>query len=391
MPVLRTPRLDLRPFTPADVPAMAKVYGDPEVMRHVATGEPWSAARTHAILEAYARRHRRDGISVLAVVERATGDLLGDAGLEPSPATDGALEVGWTLRRDAWGRGVATEAGAACVRHALTVPGAQAVEALVVPTNTASVRVALKLGLRPAGHRHAHGREHRVLRLTRGQERPMDVVVAGAHGQIAKLLHPRLVARGDRVRGLIRNPDQAAALEALGVEPVVCDLEHADVDELRAAVRGADAFVFAAGAGPGSGAERKATMDRDGAVRTIRACEDEGVARYVIVSSIGADDPPQGDEVFAVYLRAKAEADEALKASKLDWTVVRPGPLTDDEPTGKVRAARHVGRESVPRADVADVLAAVLAEPETAGEVFELGSGDTPIDEAVATLARAGS
>ena len=214
----------------------------------------------------------------------------------------------------------------------------------------------------------------------------MDVVVAGAHGQIARLLHPLLRERGDHVRGLIRNPHHAAALGALGVEAVVCDLEQAGDDEIASAVDGAQAFVFAAGAGPGSGAGRKATMDRDGAIRALRACEAARVGRYVMVGAMGTDDPPDDDSVFSAYLRAKAQADAAVMASALDWTVVRPGRLTDDPPTGRVAAARHVPRGDVPRADVAAVLDAVLHTPATAGVVFEVVAGETPVQDAVDRL-----
>src|SRR3954447_9067995 len=140
----------------------------------------------------------------------------------------------------------------------------------------------------------------------------MDVVIAGGHGKIARRLARLLVARGDRVRGLIRNPDHADDLRADGSHAVVCDLESASVDEVAAAIETADAVVFAAGAGPGSGAERKLTMDRDGAIKLLEGARIAGVPRYVIVSSIGAENPPDGDDVFSVYLRAKAEADQAL-------------------------------------------------------------------------------
>ncbi len=366
---------------------MERVYGDPEVMRHVAHGDTWDRWRTAAVLAAHAQHHRVRGLAFWAVVERRSGTVIGDAGLEPIDGRPGTAEVGWTLQRGAWGRGYATEAGAAVVRAAFGPLGLVAVEALILPANTASVRVALKLGLRPVGHRIAYERLHRVLRLAAGHQSPvMDVVVAGAHGKVARLLHPLLVARGDRVRGIIRNPDHAPDLEALGVAPVVCDLEHASDEELQEAVRGADAFVFAAGAGPGSGPERKFTMDRDGAIRALRACEATRVPRYVMVSAMGTDEPPEGDDVFSIYLRAKAEADRALMDSGLEWTIVRPGGLTDDEPTGRVHAARHVPRGEIPRGDVAGVLAAVLAEPRTAGVVFEVVSGETPIEEAVAAL-----
>ena len=196
-----------------------------------------------------------------------------------------------------------------------------------------------------------------------------------------------LAERGDRVRGLIRNPAHSDDLREIGVEPVVCDLEADDADVL-GAVRGADAIVFAAGAGPGSGAERKWTMDYGGAVKLIEAARAENVRRYVIVSSMGADNPPpegQGD-VFGDYLRAKAGADEKLRESGLDFTIVRPGRLTDDPGTGRVKLAETVDRGQVPRDDVAAVLAAVLRAPNTIGAAVGLVSGETPIDEAVAAI-----
>ncbi|MFP4513535.1 MAG: SDR family oxidoreductase [Acidimicrobiales bacterium] len=214
----------------------------------------------------------------------------------------------------------------------------------------------------------------------------MDIVIAGGHGQIARLLSRRLAGDGHRVRGLIRDPGHAPDLEADGAEPVQCDLETAGDDELDSAVAGADALVFAAGAGPGSGAERKETVDLGGAVRTIEACRRNGVARYVMVSAMGTDEPPQDDAVFSIYLRAKARADEALRRSGLDHTIVRPGRLSDDPPTGRVQLARHVERAEISRADVAHVLAAVLDEPATIGHTFEVVGGDTPIDEALRGL-----
>jgi nucleoside-diphosphate-sugar epimerase len=212
----------------------------------------------------------------------------------------------------------------------------------------------------------------------------MDIVIAGGHGKIARRLARRLVARGDRVRGLIRNPDHAADLQADGSEPVVCDLEHAPADEVAEAVAGADAVVFAAGAGPGSGAERKLTMDRDGAVKLLDAARSAGVERYVIISSVGAEDPPGDDSVFSVYLRAKAEADRAVMDSDRAWTVVRPGMLTDDEGTGRVSVDTDPVRAKVTRDDVAAVLEACLREPRSAGHVLYVNEGETPVDEALA-------
>jgi nucleoside-diphosphate-sugar epimerase len=213
------------------------------------------------------------------------------------------------------------------------------------------------------------------------------VAIAGGHGKIALLLGQLLAARGDTARGLIRNPDQEEDLRAVGIEPVLCDLEG-DGD-VAAAVRGADAVLFAAGAGPGSGAARKTTMDLEGAVKLIDAAKAEGVSRYLIVSSMGAAEPPAegaDDDVFNVYLRAKAGADEALRASGLDYTIVRPGGLTDDPGTGLVSIAERLDRGQIPRADVAAVFLACLDQPGTIGKSFDLISGTTPIAEAVAAL-----
>jgi cytosine deaminase len=209
----------------------------------------------------------------------------------------------------------------------------------------------------------------------------MDVVIAGGHGQIALQLGQLLAEDGNRVRGIIRNPDQAGDLEAIGVEPVVFDLEHDD--GLAAAIDGADAPVFAAGAGPGSGAERKLTMDRDGAVKLIEACREVGTRRYVIVSAMGARPGVTGDDVFQVYLRAKFEADEALRASDLDWTVIRPGGLTNEPGSGLIALGEELSRGAIPREDVAATIRLVLPAPNTIGKSLDLVSGPLPIAEAV--------
>jgi uncharacterized protein YbjT (DUF2867 family) len=213
----------------------------------------------------------------------------------------------------------------------------------------------------------------------------MEVAIAGAHGKVGLLLGGLLVERGDEVWGLIRDPGQEDDLQAIGVEPVICDLEGDD--DVAAAVGGAEAVVFAAGAGPGSGAERKRTMDLGGAVKLIEAAGEKGVGRYVMVSSMGAADPPaEGGDVFGDYLRAKAAADEALVASGLGYTIVRPGGLTDEPPTGRVRVGSRLERGEIPRADVAAVIAAVLSADDAVGKTFELLSGETPIEDAVASL-----
>lgn len=217
----------------------------------------------------------------------------------------------------------------------------------------------------------------------------MDVVIAGGHGQVALRLARLLTADGNRCRSLIRNPDQTADVAEAGAEPVVLDLEAiAGLQELTAAVQAADAVVFAAGAGPGSGPERKRTVDYGAAVKLIAAAEAAGVGRYVMVSSIGAHRPEAGQGPMRAYLQAKADADEALAASGLQWTIVRPGSLTDDPGTGRVSLSTESGgRGPIPRDDVAAVLAACLATPATAGTTFEAFSGDTPIAEAIAALA----
>lgn len=217
----------------------------------------------------------------------------------------------------------------------------------------------------------------------------MDVAIAGGHGQIALQLAPLLQARGDRPLGLIRNPDQAEDLRAAGSAPVVCDLEHVSPEAAADAIAGADAVVFAAGAGPGSGEARKWTVDFGAAAVLLNACKLAGVSRYVMVSAMGAAEPPrEGGEVFGEYLRAKAAADRALEVSGLAWTIVRPGRLTDDPPTGTVDAAPRLDRGAIPRGDVAAVLAAVLAAPETDGVAFDVVGGGVPVRDAVAGLGR---
>ena len=220
----------------------------------------------------------------------------------------------------------------------------------------------------------------------------MRIVIAGGHGKIALILERLLSRRGDSVAGFIRNPDHAADLEAAGAEAVVLDLEQASADDVASHLRGADAVVFAAGAGPGSGAARKETVDRDAAILLADAAELAKVGRYVMISSMGADaEAPDdaGDPVFVAYLRAKGAADDNVRARKaLESTIVRPGLLTNDPGTGRVTIADDTGRGSIPREDVAAVLLAVLDEPGTGGQTFEVISGDTPITDYFTTSAR---
>lgn len=216
----------------------------------------------------------------------------------------------------------------------------------------------------------------------------MRVVIAGGHGKIALILEKLLADRGDSVAGLIRNPDHGDDLRAVGADPLVLDLENASVDEVAGHLDGADAMVFAAGAGPGSGIDRKTTVDRDAAILLADAAEAAGVARYLMVSAMGADQPASGDDpVFTAYLKAKAAADQSVRArAGLNSTIVRPGLLTDESATGRVRVAESTGRGSIPRADVAAMLVALLDSPATGDVTFELISGDMSIEEAVAVL-----
>ncbi|MEV8351492.1 NAD(P)H-binding protein [Streptomyces niveus] len=212
----------------------------------------------------------------------------------------------------------------------------------------------------------------------------MRIVIAGGHGQIALRLERLLAAREHEVAGIIRKPEQAAALREAGAEAVVLDLETASPEEAAAALEGADAAVFAAGAGPGSTTERKDTVDRGAAVLFADAAVRAGVRRYVIVSSLGADPHHEGDEIFDHYLRAKGAADAYVLAKQgLDTTVLRPGMLTNDAGTGLVNLAASTGRGPVPRDDVAATLAELVESPATAGLTLELISGAVPVADAV--------
>ncbi|WP_327225978.1 NAD(P)H-binding protein [Streptomyces platensis] len=218
----------------------------------------------------------------------------------------------------------------------------------------------------------------------------MRIVIAGGHGQIALRLERLLAKRGDEVAGIIRRPEQAGDVLAAGAEPVVCDLESASVEDVARHMEGADAAVFAAGAGPGSGIERKDTVDRGAAAVFADAAEAAGVRRFLVVSSMGADrEPPEGtDPVFAAYLRAKGAADADVRArAGLDWTILRPGRLTNDPGTGRVALADATGRSEVTRDDVAAALVALLDEPATIGRTLELIGGEVPVEDAVRAVA----
>ena len=213
----------------------------------------------------------------------------------------------------------------------------------------------------------------------------MQVVIAGGHGKIALHLERMLADSGHRVLALIRSRDQDSDVREAGGEPVLCDLEGED--DLSHYVQGSDAVVFAAGAGPGSGDERKRTVDLGGAVKLLDAARVTGARRYLMVSSIGADDPSAAPEQMRPYFEAKGEADRRLAESELDWTIVRPGRLTNAPGTGRVTVTADMSvRGEVPREDVARVLAATLGDARTIGKTFVVVGGETPVDEALAAL-----
>jgi uncharacterized protein YbjT (DUF2867 family) len=214
----------------------------------------------------------------------------------------------------------------------------------------------------------------------------MRVVIAGGHGKIALLLERLLAERGDQAVGLIRNPAHVADVQQAGAEAVVCDLESASAEDVAVLLSGADAVVFAAGAGPGSGVPRKDSVDRGASVLMADATERAGVRRFVQISAMGTGQPPRPgtDEVWAAYITAKTAAEDDLRTRDLDWTILRPGRLTDAPPTGRIRLAPPpVPRDTVPRADVAAVIAALLDSPGSGHQTLELVGGDSPVAAAV--------
>ena len=216
----------------------------------------------------------------------------------------------------------------------------------------------------------------------------MEHVIVGAHGKLARHLSRVLVQRGDSVRGIIRDPQQRDDLRADGAIPVLLDLEGARVTDLAEAMAGADDIVFAAGAGSSGGMERKRSVDRDGAILAAAAAQAAGVRRFLLISSFNIDKPQPADAgaAWLAYLEAKREAETALKTTSLDWTILRPGALTDDAATGRVHIAHEIDSGTIPRADVAAVIAALIATPRSIGQTLLAVSGEEPVEAAVARV-----
>ncbi|WP_085368531.1 SDR family oxidoreductase [Leifsonia sp. NCR5] len=214
------------------------------------------------------------------------------------------------------------------------------------------------------------------------------VVIVGAHGKVAQQLMRVLYDNGDDFVGIVRNEEHADDVYRLGGEGVLLDIEKATPEQLSTAFAGSDAVVFAAGAGAGSGIERKRTVDYEGSVKSMQGAVLAGIRRFVQVSAWGVDAPLPDDTepVWRAYVEAKRDADAVLRESGLDWTILRPGGLTTEEGTGLVTIGDSVERGSIPREDVARLISACIDEPGTIGHVWEAVSGSTPIDDAVRAL-----
>jgi len=211
------------------------------------------------------------------------------------------------------------------------------------------------------------------------------IAIVGGHGQIARLLHPMLLGAGHEPVALVRAPEQAAGLEAAGVTARLLDIEASDAAAFASAFEGCEAVVFAAGGGPDGNLDRKRTVDLEGALKSIEAAQQVGIRRFVQVSAINVDEPVAEDAspVWKAYVEAKRDADAALRQSGLDWTILRPGRLTDVPGTGRI-ALGDVPRGEVARADVAETVVAVLDDPASVGHQWNVVGGDLDVRDAVA-------
>lgn len=210
----------------------------------------------------------------------------------------------------------------------------------------------------------------------------MKVLVAGANGTTGRLLIHFLKQDNHEAYGMVRKEEQKAKIEELGGTPILADL----TGDVGHAVKGMDAVIFAAGSGSHTGSDQTTAVDRDGAINLIKATENFGMKKFVMLSAIAADEPDEATGTMKHYLQMKLEADQYLEGTELNHTIVRPGYLTNDEGSSKIKAAKKVERESIPRADVAKTMIASLEEPSTYNKTFELISGDTQIEEALKKL-----
>lgn len=213
------------------------------------------------------------------------------------------------------------------------------------------------------------------------------IAIVGGNGKIARHVIAQLAADGHQPVALVRNPAYKHDLEQLGAHVSMLDIEQDEVDHFAATFAECDAVVFSAGGGPDGNIDRKRTVDLGGSLKSIEAARQAGIDRFVQISAINVDHPVPDDAqpVWRAYVEAKRDADAALRDSGLDWTILRPGRLTDDDGTGLVALGEDVERGEIPRADVAAVVVAVLDNPSSIGRQWNLVGGQTPVDEAVAS------
>jgi len=214
-----------------------------------------------------------------------------------------------------------------------------------------------------------------------------QIAIVGGYGKIARHIITQLVADGHQPVALVRNPTYKHDLEQLGAHVRMLDIEQDEVDHFAAAFSDCDAVVFTAGGGPDGNIERKRTVDLGGSLKSIDAARQAGIDRFVQISAINVDRPvpDSAEPVWKAYVEAKRDADIALRESGLDWTILRPGRLTDDEGTGLVTLGDTVRHGEIPRADVAAVVVAALDNPRAIGRQWDVVGGQTPVDEAVAS------
>jgi len=218
----------------------------------------------------------------------------------------------------------------------------------------------------------------------RGQQMA-QIAIVGGNGKIARHLIGALKDQGHTPLALVRNEDYRQDLDSMGAIVGILDIERSSAEDFAAAFAGSDAVVFAAGGGPDGNISRKKTVDLEGSLKSIAGAQLAGIRRFVQISAMSVDKPIAADagDVWAAYVEAKRDADVALRASDLDWTIIRPGALSDEDPTGQIALSGEVGRAQIPRADVAALLAAVIADDRTIGKQWEAVSGDTAISDAI--------